>query len=221
MDTTATHARPTALALEQIVQENIAASISVKQEILDDADLLAQIAIAGGRLSRALRGGRRAFLMGNGGSAADSQHIAAEMVGRYRMERRALPVMALTVNTSCLTAIGNDYGYDVVFARQIEALAGPGDVAIGISTSGNSRNVLLAMQAARDSNVRTIGLTGRNGGHLRAAAELCLCMPSDDTPRIQEAHILIGHILSEIIEQELFGAERNGQQNSDEGLGKC
>lgn len=195
----------TTIALDQVVLDNVLGSIAVKRAILEDAELLARIAEAGKVLAGALGNGRRAYLMGNGGSAADAQHIAAELVGRYKMERRGLPVIALTVNTSCLTAIGNDYSYDVVFSRQIDALASQGDVVIGISTSGNSRNVLLALEAARKKGARTIGLTGRSGGRLRAVAELCLCMPSEDTPRIQEAHILIGHILSEIVERELCG----------------
>jgi len=180
-------------------------SVAVKRAMFEDVTLISQITEAGEILSKALGSGGRAYLMGNGGSAADAQHIAAELVGRYKMERRGLPVIALTANTSCLTAIGNDYSYDAVFSRQVEALAEEADVAIGISTSGNSRNVLLALEAARSNGARTIALTGRSGGQVRAAAELCLCVPSDDTPRIQEAHILIGHILSEIVERELFG----------------
>jgi D-sedoheptulose 7-phosphate isomerase len=204
MGRTVTDATSTALTLEQIALENIAGSIAVKQAFLGDAGLLAACVKAAEVLSGALRAGRRAFLMGNGGSAADAQHIAAELVGRYKRERRGLPVMALTVNTSCLTAIGNDYSYEMVFARQIEAFAARGDVAIGISTSGNSRNVVQALAAARKIGARTIGLAGRGGGQMRAVADVCLCVPSDETPRIQESHILIGHILSDIVERELF-----------------
>jgi D-sedoheptulose 7-phosphate isomerase len=172
--------------------------------MIGDAELLSQIAHAGEMLATALRNGRRAFLVGNGGSAADAQHISAELVGRYKMNRKALPVMALTVNSSCLTAIGNDYSYDEVFSRQIEGFVQRGDVVIGISTSGNSRNVVLALETAKSLGARTIALTGQRGGQLRDATDLCLLVPSEDTPRIQEAHILIGHILSEIVEQELF-----------------
>jgi D-sedoheptulose 7-phosphate isomerase len=197
--------RSTTLTLEQVVLDNIAGSIAVKQSLMEDAALLDLCVRSAELLARTLRAGRRAFLMGNGGSAADAQHIAAELVGRYKMERRGLPVMALTVNSSCLTAIGNDYSYEMVFARQIEALAGRGDVAIGISTSGNSRNVLLALAAARKLGAHTIGLTGLTGGQMRAVCDFCLCMPSEDTPRIQESHILIGHILSDIVEREIFG----------------
>jgi len=202
---TETENRSTTLTLERVVLDNIAGSIAVKQALMEDTALLELCVRSAELLTRALRAGRRAFLMGNGGSAADAQHIAAELVGRYKMERRGLPVMALNVNTSCLTAIGNDYSYEAVFARQIEALAGRGDVAIGISTSGKSSNVILALAAARKLGAHTIGLTGQTGGQMRAVCDFCLCVPSEDTPRIQESHILIGHILSDIVEREIFG----------------
>ena len=153
----------------------------------------------------ALRGGHRLFLFGNGGSAADAQHIASELVGRYKLERGGLPAYALTANTSSLTAIGNDYSFDVVFARQLEALGSSGDVAVGISTSGNSRNVLLAIEAAKNKGLVSVGLTGRGGGQLKGLVDRCICVPSEETPRVQEAHILIGHLLCEMIETELFG----------------
>jgi D-sedoheptulose 7-phosphate isomerase len=190
--------------IEAQVQLNIEASIATKHRMLADAVLVGGIAAAAEIITKALRLGNRLMLMGNGGSAADAQHIAAEFVGRYRLERRALPVMALTVNTSAVTAIGNDYGFSEIFARQVEAYARPGDVLLGISTSGNSRNVLHAFLLASAIKVRTIALTGRHGGRVKAATELCLCVPSDDTPRIQEAHMLIGHTISEIVEAELF-----------------
>src|SRR5262249_7801824 len=132
------------------------------------------------------------------------QHIAAEFVGRYRMERRGMPAIALTVNSSALTALGNDFGFEDVFARQVEALAQPGDVLLGLSTRGNSTNVRRAMLLARALRVKTIALTGQTGGKLMAISDLCLRVPSEDTPRIQEAHILIGHAISEIVEAELF-----------------
>ncbi|MGC8773493.1 MAG: D-sedoheptulose-7-phosphate isomerase, partial [Conexivisphaera sp.] len=147
---------------------------------------------------------------GNGGSAADAQHIACELVGRYMMERRALPAIALTTNTSCLTAIGNDYSFDEVFARQVRALVRAGDVAMGISTSGRSRNVILGMRAARELGAGTVGLTGADGGELCSVSDVCVRVPSRLTPRIQEAHIAIGHIISEIVEVELFGGEAGG-----------
>ena len=204
---TATTVPPPARALEAIVAENIKASLEVKQAMLRDADLLTKIAEAGQLLAEALGRGQRAFLAGNGGSAADSQHIAAELVGRYKLERKGLPVLALTVNTSCLTAIGNDYSYEAVFARQVEALASEGDVVIGISTSGHSKNIVSALRTARQIGASTIAMSGRKGGRICQFADVSLCVPSEDTPRIQEAHIVMGHILSEIVETALF---RNG-----------
>lgn len=163
------------------------------------------IARFGEIVATALRRGNTIFFMGNGGSAADSQHLAAEFVGRFQKERRALPSVALTTDTSILTAIGNDYGFDKVFARQVEALAQPGDVVVGLSTSGNSANVLLAMQAAREQKALTIGMTGRTGGKMAEVCDLCIKVPSDITARIQEAHALIGHIICQIAEGEIAG----------------
>ena len=144
------------------------------------------------------------LLFGNGGSAADAQHIAAEFVGRFAFDRPPLAALALSVNTSCVTAIGNDYGFDQVFSRQLEALARPGDVAIGISTSGNSPNVLHAISTAKRLGLHTIAWTGCTGGILKKAVDHCICVPSTETPRIQECHILIGHIVAELVEQEFF-----------------
>jgi D-sedoheptulose 7-phosphate isomerase len=182
------------------VTRSIDASIAVKQELRRHAPLLADVAV---RLGDALTRGNKLMLFGNGGSAADAQHLAAEFVGRFLIERRPVPAMALTVNTSCLTAIGNDYGYELVFARQLEAFARPGDIAIGISTSGNSPSVIEGIRTARRLGVLTVGLTGRKGAGLKQAAELCVCVPSDETPRIQESHILIGHILCELAEEAI------------------
>jgi D-sedoheptulose 7-phosphate isomerase len=143
------------------------------------------------------------FLCGNGGSAADSQHIAAEFTGRYLKERRPLPAIALTVNSSGITAVGNDYGYEEVFARSLRALGRRGDVLVAISTSGNSPNVLRAVAVAKEIGIVSIGMTGHNGGRLRESCDLCLSVPSPDTPRIQETHILIGHIMSGLVEDAL------------------
>src|SRR6266436_707969 len=156
------------------VSNLIEASIATEKAMLDDAQIVATIAKVCELLVNALSQGNKILLFGNGGSAADAQHLAAELVGRFAFDRPALPALSLSVNTSCITAIGNDYGFDQVFARQIEALARPGDIAIGISTSGNSSNVL------------------------------CVCVPSEETPRIQECHGLIGHILSELVEHAIF-----------------
>ena len=164
-------------------------------------------------LTTALRAGHKVILFGNGGSAADAQHIAAELVGRYKMLRPALPALALTTDTSALTAIGNDYGYAAVFARQVEAHARPGDVVIAISTSGNSPSVLEGVAVARRQGAVTVGLTGGSGGKLCAAVDQCIVVPADQTPHIQQAHITIGHIVCDLVEQALFApATADGEQ---------
>jgi D-sedoheptulose 7-phosphate isomerase len=186
------------------VIELMKASIAAKQSMLSSSDLVATISKVSGILVASLQQGNKVILFGNGGSAADAQHIAAELVGRFAFDRPALPALALSVNSSCVTAIGNDYGFDHIFSRQIEALAKAGDVAVGISTSGNSPNVAKAVLTARQIGLRTVGLTGASGGTLAKSAEFCICVPSEDTARIQECHILIGHILSELVEKEIF-----------------
>jgi D-sedoheptulose 7-phosphate isomerase len=158
---------------------------------------------AAAALIAAYRAGHKALFFGNGGSAADAQHLAAEFLGRYLRERTPLPALALHANSSALTAIGNDYGYDQVFARQLQALAVRGDVAVGISTSGNSSNVLEAMACARRLGLVTIALTGSSGGRLRGLADILITVPSEETPRIQECHILAGHALCDAVEQAL------------------
>lgn len=198
----ATGAPTSTSQLEDVIAQRIEASIAVKQGLLRHTALCAEVAE---RIIGAFKEGHQVLLFGNGGSAADAQHIAAEFVGRYYLDRPALPAQALTVNTSSLTAIGNDYDFDQVFSRQIEAFGQPGDVAIGISTSGNSRNVIAALRAARRREMVTIALTGESGGQMKAEAEYCIRVPSTDTPRIQEGHILVGHIVSELVEQAIFG----------------
>jgi D-sedoheptulose 7-phosphate isomerase len=189
------------------VRRSIEASITVKQRLLSNAELVLAIATVSQILIEALKKGNKPLLFGNGGSAADAQHIAAEFVGRFAFDRPALPSLALSVNTSSITAIGNDYGFDLVFARQIEALGCAGDVAIGISTSGNSPNVLKALAVAKKMGLHTVGLTGATGGTLKSAVDYCICAPSNETPRIQECHILIGHTIAELVEQEIFHDE--------------
>jgi D-sedoheptulose 7-phosphate isomerase len=186
------------------VSRSIEASIAAKQRLLNSAELIMTVAKVSEILVDALGQGNKALLFGNGGSAADAQHIAAEFVGRFAFDRPALSALALSVNTSCLSAIGNDYGFDVVFSRQIEALGRSGDVAIGITTSGNSPNVLRAVTVAKKMGLRTIALTGGTGGKVKDAVDHCICVPSNETPRIQECHILIGHIISELVEQTIF-----------------
>jgi D-sedoheptulose 7-phosphate isomerase len=188
----------------KFVQEQVQNSLSVKQAMLQDSDLLSRTAAVAQTISSALQSKRKLLLFGNGGSAADAQHIAAEFVGRYRTERRALPALALTVNTSSLTAIGNDYAFDVIFSRQIEAFGISGDVALGISTSGNSENIVRALNKAREMGMKTVALTGAAGGRLKSTVDYCLAVPSSDTPRVQECHILLGHIICEIVERQLY-----------------
>ena len=192
---------------EQKVSRSIRASIAVKELLLGNQEIVSLLARISELLVDAVAEGNKLILFGNGGSAADAQHIAAEFVGRFAFDRPALPALALSVNTSCVTAIGNDYGFDLVFSRQLEALAHRGDVAIGISTSGNSPNVLRAMATAKRMGLRTVGLTGTNGTKLAAAVDYCICVPSNETPRIQECHILIGHVISELVEQAIFHEE--------------
>jgi D-sedoheptulose 7-phosphate isomerase len=186
------------------VRRSIQASIAVKQLLLEDAEVVSIIAKVSQRLVETITKGNKVLLFGNGGSAGDAQHIAAEFVGRFAFDRPALPALALSVNTSCVTAIGNDYGFDLVFSRQIEALARPGDLAIGISTSGNSSNVLKGLSVAREKGLCAVALTGGTGGKLKNEADHCICAPSNETPRIQECHILIGHIISELVEETIF-----------------
>src|SRR4051812_5800451 len=185
---------------EQRVSDSIKASIATKQQLLADKELIDTIAKVSKMLVKVFTQGNKLMLFGNGGSAADAQHIAAEFVGRFAFDRPALPALALSVNTSCITAIGNDYGFDMLFSRQVEALARPGDVAIGISTSGNSPNVLRAVSAAKKMGLHTVAFAGCTGGKLKDAVDYCICVPSNETPRIQECHILIGHTISELVE---------------------
>jgi D-sedoheptulose 7-phosphate isomerase len=194
----------TRLAAQEAISEIIRESLSLKQAILDDSELIDTVAKVASQMVRAFQDGRKVLFLGNGGSAADAQHLAAEFVGRFKKERRALAALALTTDSSAMTAIGNDYSYERVFARQLEALGSSGDVAVGISTSGNSPNVLAAIRVAKMMGIITVGLTGLRGGDLRSSVDYCMCVPSDRTPRVQEAHILIGHILCEIVEEELF-----------------
>lgn len=168
--------------------------------------LTVRIADAVAMLQSALGDGKKLLVMGNGGSAADAQHFAAEIIGRFKLERRALPAVALTTDTSVLTAIGNDYGFDAVFSRQVEGLGAPGDVVVGISTSGNSANVLAALAKARELGCRTIALLGRDGGTIKTVADISIIVPSSDTPRIQEGHITIIHIICDLLEKRLFSA---------------
>jgi len=172
------------------------------QQLKSQQELFENIA---GHMIRAIRDGKKVLWCGNGGSAADSQHLGAELVGRFRRERRAWPSIALSTDTSVLTALGNDYGYHAVFARQVEALCQAGDILVGLSTSGNSPNVCNAIECARSIGAYTVGMTGENGGQLAAMADICLRVASSNTARIQECHVLFGHMLCDRIEMELAG----------------
>jgi len=193
------------LAIDRIVTGSLLESIAVKQKLVDDHEYQVQVTAAGHAMAQALAAGRKVIFFGNGGSAADAQHLAAELAGRYLMERPGLAGLTLTGNTSTLTAISNDYSYEMVFARQLEGLGQAGDVAVGISTSGKSANIRRALEVARSKRIITVALTGATGAHLAPLVDYCIRIPSPSTPRVQEAHILTGHILCEIVEHELFG----------------
>jgi len=185
----------------QIIVKGLEESASLKKAIA--RDMLVGIESMVNLIIDAYEAGGKVILFGNGGSAADAQHIAGELVGQFMIKRQALPAIALTTNTSIITAVANDYGYDDVFSRQVEALVHEGDVVVGISTSGSSPNIIRAMKTAKVKGATTIALTGGMGGKLAREADLALAVPSESTPRIQEAHITIGHIVCELVEKEL------------------
>ena len=185
----------------QMINEEILGHIQTVQKTLDE--LQSYIYTACIISTECLKNGGKILLFGNGGSAADAQHIAAELTGRYKTERKGLPAIALTTDTSALTAIGNDFGYDKVFERQVEALANKGDLLVGISTSGNSANVIKALSLGKELGCKTIGLSGRGGGEMNEVCDLNIVVPSDNTPRIQEMHIMIGHIICQSIDDLL------------------
>lgn len=190
--------------MKERISQIFSQSIAVKQAIIDDARMIDDIADVAEICIGALTDGNKIIFAGNGGSAADAQHIAAELVGRFERDRKGLAAIALNTNASSLTAIANDYGYDSVFSRQIEALANKGDVFFGFSTSGNSTNIVSAIRCAGELGVITIGMTGQGGGAMRGSCDRCLCVPSDNTARVQESHITIGHIICSLIEQAIF-----------------
>jgi D-sedoheptulose 7-phosphate isomerase len=184
------------------IEDLIRGTIATHERLLEQTDLLEEL---GDRLAGVLRDGGTVYVMGNGGSAADAQHLAGELVGRFLMERDALPCHALSTDTSILTAVANDYGVEQLFARQVAAQAREGDAVIGITTSGNSPNVLAGIEEARRRGALTVGMTGRDGGRLAKACDICFVAPADETPRIQEAHGTVIHILCRLIEEKLFG----------------
>ena len=188
------------------ITDQISSSILVKQSILSNPRLIQMIDQAAKMVTNAYKAGYKTMLAGNGGSAADAQHIAAELVVRFYFDRPGLPSIALSTDTSILTAIGNDYGFDRLFARQVQAHGVSGDIFIALSTSGNSVNILNVLEQCKKLGIATIGLTGIGGGKMKQHCDICIEVPSNDTPRIQEAHILIGHIICSIVEEEIFGA---------------
>lgn len=186
--------------MEKIIQGRFAEHLAVVQAV-QQSDLLVKLERVAQEIKAALQRGNKVLFCGNGGSAADSQHLAAEFVGRFQKERRGLPALALTVDTSILTAVGNDYGYDKVFVRQVEALGKPGDVLVGISTSGNSGNVVEAIKLAKSQGIYCVGFTAYGGGQMAELCDECLAVPSKVTARAQEVHILMGHILCELVDE--------------------
>ena len=195
---------PDSAQLREFVRQRLAESVSMKQsllepEVLDGAARVASVIVD------AYQGGSKVVVFGNGGSAADAQHVAAELLGRFRLERPALPALALTENAPTLTAVANDYAFAQIFARQIEGLGQPGDLAIGISTSGASANVLSGIEAAKAKGMTTVALTGACGGRLKEVADHCLCTPASETARVEEEQAMLYHVICEIVERELFG----------------
>jgi D-sedoheptulose 7-phosphate isomerase len=190
--------------LKEYIKSELDKSVSAIAAIASDATLMAAIETVTIRCIEALERGNKILLAGNGGSAADAQHIAAEFVSRFNFDRPGLAAFALTTDTSALTAIGNDYGYEKLFSRQVQAVGRAGDLFIGISTSGRSLNVVNALRECRAKGIVTVGLTGRNGRDMAPLCDLNLCMPSDETPKIQEGHIVVGHIICGLVERTMF-----------------
>jgi D-sedoheptulose 7-phosphate isomerase len=186
------------------IKQIITSSIQVKQALLSNEEMLAKIEEVSNLITEAFKNGNKVLFCGNGGSAADAQHLAAEFSGRFYTDRDALPAEALHVNTSYLTAVANDYSYDVVYARIVKGIGKPGDVLIGISTSGNSKNIVEAFKVANEKGMLTIGLTGEKGGSMKELSKYLFNVASNDTPRIQETHILIGHIICQLVEEKYF-----------------
>lgn len=193
--------------MRQYIRDEVAKSLATIQLLAEDESLTAIVEQVARTCCSALRAGKKILLAGNGGSAADAQHLAGELVSRLNFDRPGLPAFALTTDTSVLTAIGNDYGYEKLFARQLNAVGTAGDVFIAISTSGRSPNILRALEEGRRKALVTVGLTGKTGGDMPALCDYCICVPSSETPKIQEGHIILGHIICGLIECEIFGGD--------------
>jgi D-sedoheptulose 7-phosphate isomerase len=196
--------------MKKFIENQIKNSFEVKQAIYENKELMELIQEVSKVVTEAYKKGNKTLIAGNGGSAADAQHIAGEFVSKFYFDRPGLASIALTTDTSILTAIGNDYGYEKLFSRQVQANGVKGDVFIGISTSGNSVNIVKALEECKEKGITTIGLTGQSGGKMKELCDYCICVPSNETPRIQESHILIGHIICAVVEEEIFG---NGFSN--------
>ncbi|MBK6860291.1 MAG: D-sedoheptulose 7-phosphate isomerase [Saprospiraceae bacterium] len=192
--------------MKEIIREIIQESIQVKLKLLSNELIIEQLEQVSLKIIKSLQKGKRIYFCGNGGSAADAQHLAAELSGRFYTDRLALPAEALHCNTSYLTAVANDYSYEVVYQRLIEGIGQEDDILIGLSTSGNSKNIIRAIESANAKNMITIGLTGSKGGQLKEICQFWIGVPSDDTPRIQESHILLGHIICQMVEERIFNS---------------
>lgn len=200
--------------IKQLINEQIAESVLVKQAIASSPETLSAIQQAAQKCVAVYQRGNKILIAGNGGSAADAQHMAAELSGRFNFDRPGIPAMALTANSSAMTAIANDYGYEKVFSRQVQAFSQRGDLFIGISTSGNSQNILTAVEECQQQGIESIGLTGISGGDMASACNICIRIPSKSTPRVQECHILIVHMLCAAVEEVLFGKNTSVEETS-------
>jgi D-sedoheptulose 7-phosphate isomerase len=191
--------------MSEKIKAIIQSSIDTKQQILSNATMIESLEIVSDLITNAFKNGNKILFCGNGGSAADAQHLAAEFSGRFYTDRDALPAEALHCNTSYLTAVGNDYSFDVIYSRMIKGIGNPGDVLIGLSTSGNSKNIIEAFKMAKIKGMSTVGLTGETGGDMKPISDYLFNVPSKDTPRIQESHIMLGHIICQLVEEKYFG----------------
>ncbi|MEM9947023.1 MAG: D-sedoheptulose 7-phosphate isomerase [Cyanobacteria bacterium P01_D01_bin.36] len=213
------------ILVQQLVNEQVREAARIGQAMVESAPTVSAIQQAADRCVEIYKNGRKILVAGNGGSAADAQHMAAELSGRFNIDRPGLPAIALTANSSAVTAIGNDYGYDKVFSRQAQAQGQAGDLFIGISTSGNSGNLLAAIEECKAQGITTVGITGRSGGKMAEVCDICIRVPADSTARIQECHIVIVHILCAAVEESLFGekatsatADSTGESTADSTL---
>ncbi len=191
--------------MKEYIKNHIRSSCDIKENIFKDDKILSEIRCVAEKTIEIYKAGNKVLIAGNGGSAADAQHIAGEFVSRFYFDRPGLSAIAITTDTSIITAIGNDYGYEKLFARQIQANGVKGDIFIGISTSGNSKNIIEALNACKDNGIISVGMTGAGGGKMKEYCDFCIEVPSSETPRIQESHILIGHIICAIVEETIFG----------------